>query len=136
MAIEGLVERMFCLSCFRCPFAVASYLGRCLRTRLDFRPGQVAKYPALMALVQVCTTGLNAHRCRYWTRSTLVFYFVCATGKGVKYLGDDRRGIREIYVIEANSGVSLTIDGGVFIAQFDLAFAENSREVAVTELAN
>ena len=23
MAIEGLVERMFCRSCFRCPFAVA-----------------------------------------------------------------------------------------------------------------
>ena len=41
----------------------------------------------------------------------------------------------EIYVIEASAGVSLTSDGGVVTAQFDLAFAENSSEVAVTELA-
>ena len=41
--------------------------------QLDVKPGQVAKYPASMALVQVCTTGLKAHQCRYWTISALVF---------------------------------------------------------------
>ena len=35
MANEGLVERMFYRSCLRCPFTVASNLGRCLR--LDVR---------------------------------------------------------------------------------------------------
>ena len=53
----------------------------------------------------------------------------------MKFLGGDRRGLREIYVIEASDGVLLTIDGGVDIAQFDLAFAENSSECAVAELA-
>ena len=52
-ALEVLVERMFCRSCLRCHFAVASYLGRCLRTSLEVRPGQVAKYPVSIALVQV-----------------------------------------------------------------------------------
>ena len=52
-AMESLVERMFCRSCLRCPFAVAIDLGRCLRTSLEIRPGQVAKYPASMDLVQV-----------------------------------------------------------------------------------
>ena len=82
MAIEGLVERMFCQSCFRCPFAVASNLARCLRTRSEVRPGQVAKYLALMDLVQVCTTGLKAHRCRYWTSSALVFIAYTLQAKG------------------------------------------------------
>ena len=50
-------------------------------------------------------------------------------------MGGDRQGLREIYVIKASAGVSLTSDGGVVIAQFDLEFAENSSEVAVTELA-
>ena len=49
----------------------------------------------------------------------------------MKCLGGDRRVLREIYVIEASSGVSLTSDGGVGIAQFDLEFTENSSEVAV-----
>ena len=53
MAIEVLVERMFYQSCLRCPFTVDSDFGRCLHTRLDVRMGQVAKYPASMALVQV-----------------------------------------------------------------------------------
>ena len=61
----------------------------------------------------------------YWSESTLVevldqiclgSHFVCAAGKGVKCLGDERRGLREIYVIESRSGVSLTSDGGVIIA--------------------
>ena len=73
VTIEGLVKRMFCRSCLRCSFAVASNLGRCLRTSSEVRPVQVAKYPEFMALVQVCMTGLKAHRCRYWTSSALFF---------------------------------------------------------------
>ena len=34
----------------------------------------MAKNPASVALVQVCTTGLKAHRWRYWTKSALVQY--------------------------------------------------------------
>ena len=49
----------------------------------------------------------------------------------MKCLGFDRRGLREIYVIESSAGVSLAIDGGVVISQFDLDFAENSSEVDV-----
>ena len=45
------------------------------------------------------------------------------------------RRLREVYAIGAGAGVSLNINGGFFIAQFDLAFAENSSEVAVAELA-
>ena len=50
-------------------------------------------------------------------------------------MGGDRRGLREIYVIEASTGVLLTSDGGVVIAQFELYFTENSSEGAVPELA-
>ena len=50
-------------------------------------------------------------------------------------MGGDRRGLREIYLIESSAGVLLTSDGGVGIAQFDLAFAENISEVAGAELA-
>ena len=61
----------------------------------------------------------------YWAESTLVevlvqiclgAHFVCAAGEGVKCLGGDRRGLREIYVIESSAGVSLTSDGGVIIS--------------------
>ena len=50
----------------------------------------------------------------YWAEITSVkvldqiclgSHFVCATGEGVKCLGGDRRGIREIYVIESSDGV-------------------------------
>ena len=82
MAIEGLVERIFCRSYFRCPFAVARDLGGCLRTSSEVRPGQVAKYPASMALVQVFTTGLKGRRCRYWTSSALVFILYALQAKG------------------------------------------------------
>ena len=66
----------------------------------------------------------------YWGESTSVevldqiclgSYFVCAAGEGVKCLGGDRRRLREIYVIDSSAGVSLTSDGGVVIAQLDLA---------------
>ena len=80
----------------------------------------------------------------YWAESTSVevldqiclgVHFVCAAGKGVKCLGGDRQGISEIYVIESSAGVLLTSDGGVGIAQLDLAVVEHSSEVAVAELA-
>ena len=62
-------------------------------------------------------------------------HFVCAAGEGMKCLRGDRRGLREIYVIDSSAGVSLTSDGGVVVAQFDLAFVEYGSEVTVAELA-
>ena len=46
----------------------------------------------------------------------LGFHFVCAAGKEVKCLGGDRRGIREISLIDFSAGVLSTSDGGVVIA--------------------
>ena len=43
-------------------------------------------------------------------------HFVCAAGKWVRCLGGDRRGLKEIYVIESSAGVLLNSDGGVVIA--------------------
>ena len=66
----------------------------------------------------------------YWAEITLVEVldqiclgvpFVCAAGKGVECLEVDRRGIREIIVIDSSAGVSLTSDGGSGIAQLDLS---------------
>ena len=80
----------------------------------------------------------------YWAESTSVevldqiclgAHFVCAASKGVKCLGGDRRGLRDIYIIESSAGVLLTSDGGAGIAQLDLAVVEHSSEVAVAELA-
>ena len=44
-----LVDRKFFRSWRRCPLAVASLLGNCLRTRAGFSPGQVVKKPEVMA---------------------------------------------------------------------------------------
>ena len=61
----------------------------------------------------------------YWAEITSVevldqiclgSHFVCAAGKGVKCLGGARWGLREIYLIEYNAGVSLASDGGVVVA--------------------
>ena len=61
----------------------------------------------------------------YWAESTSVevvnqiclgSHFLCAADKGVKCLRGDRRGIREIYVIESGAGVLLTSNGGVVIS--------------------
>ena len=60
----------------------------------------------------------------------LSFHMRCK-GRG-EVLGGNMRGIREIYVIDSSAGVSLTSDGGVVIAQLDLAVVEHSSEVAVT----
>ena len=60
-----------------------------------------------------------------WTEGTplevldqicLGFNLVCTAGKGVKCLGGNRQGLREIYVIESSAGVSFTSDGGVVIS--------------------
>ena len=61
----------------------------------------------------------------YWAESTSVeildqiclgSHFVCSAGKGVKCLGGNRRGLREIYVIESSAGILLTSDGGFVIS--------------------
>ena len=75
MGVAGevvLVERTFCRSWPRRPFAVARLLGKCLRTRAEVSPGHVVKKPEVMAAVQVDTTGLKADQWRYWTMSDLV----------------------------------------------------------------
>ena len=80
----------------------------------------------------------------YWAESTsmevldqicLGSHFVCAAGEGVKCSWGNRRGLREIYVIQSSDGVSLTSDGGVVIAQLNLAVVEHSSEVDIAELA-
>ena len=63
MGVAGevlLVDRIFCRSWRRCPFAVAKILGKCLRTRVEVRLGHVVKKPEVMAAFQVKTTGLKA----------------------------------------------------------------------------
>ena len=52
----------------RWPLEVSMDAGRCLRTNLEVRPVQVAKYPESMVLHQVSTTGLKQALCRNWTR--------------------------------------------------------------------
>ena len=62
MGVEGevfLVDHTFFRSWRRCPFAVARILGKCLRTRAEVRHGHVVKKPAVIAVVQVDTTGLK-----------------------------------------------------------------------------
>ena len=75
MGVAGevvLVDRTFCRSWRRCPFAVARLLGKFLQTRAELRPGHVVKKPEVMAAVQVGTNELKANRWRYWTISDLV----------------------------------------------------------------
>ena len=55
-----LVDHTFCRSWQSCPFAVARILGKCLQTRAELRPVHVVKKPAMIAVVQVDTTGLKA----------------------------------------------------------------------------
>ena len=56
----------------RWPLVVERESGVCLRTSSDVRLGQVAKYPASIAFVDVLTTGIKYAWCRYWTRLRLV----------------------------------------------------------------
>ena len=67
-----LVDRKFCRSWQRCPFAVAILLGKCFRTRVGLRPGHVVKKPAVIAVVHDATIGLKAALWRYCMMSDLV----------------------------------------------------------------
>ena len=67
-----LVDRTFCQSWRKLPFAVARLLVKCLRTRAEVRPGYVVKKPAVMTVVQVDTTGLKADGWRYCIMSDFV----------------------------------------------------------------
>ena len=55
-----LVNRKFCWSWRRCPFAVAMLLGKCFQTRADVSPGRVVKKPAVIAVPHYDTKGLKA----------------------------------------------------------------------------
>ena len=64
-----LVDCTFCWYWQRCPFAVATLLGKCFRTRADVRPGHVVKKPLVIALVHDDTTGLKADNMQYLHRA-------------------------------------------------------------------
>ena len=66
------VERMCCCCPRKCPLAVATDLGRCLRTRSVVRPGQEIKCPRLIARTRDDTTGLNNVAWRNAARAALV----------------------------------------------------------------
>ena len=75
MGVAGevfVVDRTFCRSWIRWPFAVARILGKYLQTRAEVMLVHVVKKPYVMAAVQVDTTGMKADRWRYWTMSDLV----------------------------------------------------------------
>ena len=67
-----LMDRTFYQYWRRCPFAVARFLGKCLRTRTEVRPSHVVKKSEMMADVQVGLTGLKADQWRYCKMSDLV----------------------------------------------------------------
>ena len=52
--------------------AVARLLGKSFCTSAELRPGHVVKKPAVIAVVQVETTGLKDARWRYCIMSDLV----------------------------------------------------------------
>ena len=75
MVVAGevfLVDRMFCRSWQRCPFAVAILLGKCFRTRAEVRLVHVVKKPAVIVVVHDETTGLMDALWRYFIMSDLV----------------------------------------------------------------
>ena len=61
------VLRMFFRVCFKWPLIVATESGRKRATASAVRCGQVAKNPALIALIQVDLHGLKAALWRYMT---------------------------------------------------------------------
>ena len=67
-----LVERTFCRSWQRCPFAVAIILGQCFLTRAAVSPGHVVKKPAVIVVVHYDATGLKAALWRYCMISALM----------------------------------------------------------------
>ena len=52
-----------CLSCLRCPFAVAMVSGKCLRTRDSVKPGHPMKWLFFMALRRVWRAGEKQVAC-------------------------------------------------------------------------
>ena len=60
-----LVDRTFCWSWRRSPFAMVTLLGKCFRTRADVRPCHVVKKPAVILVVHDETTGLKEALWRY-----------------------------------------------------------------------
>ena len=63
MVVAGevfLVDRTFCRSWWRCPFAVAMLLGKCFQTRADVRLGHVVNKPEVIAVAHDDTTVLKA----------------------------------------------------------------------------
>ena len=54
-----LVERTFCRSLRRCPFAVAMLLGKCFLTRVEVSPGHVVKKSAVIAVVSCSSHRWN-----------------------------------------------------------------------------
>ena len=75
MVVAGevfLVNRTFCLSWRRCPFAVDMLLGKCFRTRAEVIQGHVVKKPAVIAVAHDDTMGPKAALWRYCTMSDLV----------------------------------------------------------------
>ena len=61
-----IIALMPCLISRMCPRTVGLDFGRCLRTRLDVRPGPVGNRPVSIAFIQVEGTGLKAALCRYF----------------------------------------------------------------------
>ena len=75
MVVAGevfLVDRTFCRSWRRCPFAVAVLWGRKFQTIADVRPGHVVKKPAVIVVVHDDTAGLKASLWRYCMMFALV----------------------------------------------------------------
>ena len=67
-----LVERTFCWSWRRCPFAVAILLGKSFLTREAVSPGHVVKKPAVIVVVHNDTMGLKSALWRYCMISDFV----------------------------------------------------------------
>ena len=106
-----------------------------MRTSLEVRPGQVAKYTKSMSLLQVEMNGLKAHRYRYWTSSALILILYVLKVKGTSDGGGGRSRLMEVYIIQASAGVSLASNGDAVSDQLDVAFVEDGSESTVTELA-
>ena len=61
----GLVDRVFCLCCWRCPIVVAIDFGKCFRMFSDVNPGKDDRNPRSAALIIVDGAGLYMHACKY-----------------------------------------------------------------------
>ena len=66
------VLRRFFFTLFICPLAVVTDFGRCFLINFVVRPGNLTKYPVLMASHHVVSTGLQHERWWYFARSGFV----------------------------------------------------------------